>query len=159
MSEVRVREAARADLDDIASLWIEMTDYHAGLDSYYRRTENAHKEFADFAGRNIESTEAAVFVAEAGGQVVGFTMGLLSKRPPIAAELEYGFLTDLAVTELYRRRGVGRKLFNALKAWFDSKDIDRIETSVYANNALSNAFWAAMGFKPFLRRDVYKPDQ
>ena len=75
---------------------------------------------------------------------------MIGQYPPVYERREYGSITDLAVTAEFRRRGVGRRLFEAARDWFASGGLDRLEVRVATTNELSTAFWRGLGFEPYM---------
>jgi ribosomal protein S18 acetylase RimI-like enzyme len=53
----------------------------------------------------------------------------------------------MAVTESYRRKGVGKKMFDEILKWFQFNDIKRLELGTTAQNLIANSFWQKQGFK------------
>lgn len=66
----------------------------------------------------------------------------------------YGYLSDLAVTPRWRRRGLGRALLGELRGWLRQRRIESIQLQYYAHNDAGEAFWRAMNFKPFYNRII-----
>ena len=96
--------------------------------------------------RQLRDADAAVFVWDEGGDVAGFCTARIDRAPPILEERERAEITDLAVREDARRRGVGTALADAACAWIASRGVERVEVRVAARNALGQAFWRARGF-------------
>ena len=47
-----------------------------------------------------------------------------------------------------RRRGVGRRLIEAISDWFLAHGADEIRLSAAVRNEASNAFYRSLGFEP-----------
>ena len=151
-AEVVIREATGADVVRIVELWEEFMDFHAALDPYFTRSADAAENFAKHAAEQIASETATVLVAEASQGLVGFCVARVSERPPVFEIAEFGSIGSLAVTERWRRKGVGEQLFGAAKRWFAERGIARIEVGVVTANELSSSFWREMGFRPYFQK-------
>lgn len=82
------------------------------------------------------------WVAEDGDRVVGFNLCyVLRRRSDAAREL---LLFEIGVHRDVRRKGVGRALIAAMRAWMDEQRVDL--TWVLADNPGAEAFYAACGF-------------
>jgi ribosomal protein S18 acetylase RimI-like enzyme len=150
MPDIVVRRAELRDLGDILPLWEEMMRFHAALDprlevgpegaSYMRRV------FREWLG----SKDCWVLVAEAEGQIVGYIVGRVADNPPVFRLQTYGHISDICVAPEWRRRGVGRRLYQALREWFKEKDLSVVQLNAAHRNSTSLAFWRAMGFEDYL---------
>ena len=93
-------------------------------------------------------------VCEAEGRIVGFLFAWIRRirdhrNMPDADVL---LIDDICVTAQYRRRGVGRALFDYAQAAAKEAGCDRSELSVWAFNEEAMAFYRAMGFAPQIIR-------
>jgi ribosomal protein S18 acetylase RimI-like enzyme len=152
MSQVVVRQANQDDVGGILSLWNELTDYHVALDARFQPAPGAEESWAEILLDWLQSDDACVLVADAGGKLVGFIIGLVRENPPVLLPPKYGLVTDICVDPGWRQEGIGRRLFEALKGWFRDKDLFVIQVSVAHCNPVSQAFWRAMGCEDYLDR-------
>lgn len=145
-----IREAKESDRARVAELFKEMFDFHGQRDPHFTRTESGHNIFANWFVKQIEEDLSLPLVADVGGEVVGYSLGIIRKHPPVFTRRDYGEVNDIAVTERCRRQGIGQLLFEKTRAWFLYNGIHRIETRVATANELSLAFWQKMGFVPYV---------
>jgi GNAT superfamily N-acetyltransferase len=145
-----IRKAVDKDVPAIVELWKEMIDFHKERDRFFSRSATGHKAFAEFLTGNISSETACVFVAEVGKDIVGYCLAVVEKYPPLLEIQEYGLIRNMAITRRYRRKGIGRRLLEEIQSWCSGKGVQRIETRFSTSNELSAAFWAKMGFTPYL---------
>jgi GNAT superfamily N-acetyltransferase len=146
-----IRDARREDTDTIVALWREMMDEHADLDSRFRFSPDAEVEFARHVRRSMRSSGAHLFVGVYGGSVIGYVFGEMQSRPPIYPTGRYGFISDLCVTKRFRRNGLGRALTERMLRWFSAEGATAVELFAADRNEVARAFWASMGFEPFLQ--------
>src|SRR4051794_18571527 len=112
---VSVRRATRDDAVAVAGLAIALFELHAGWDAK-RFTQIATLEgAARYYGERSIAENAAVFVAEADEQIIGFAY--MEYEPVLYAELatKAAWLHDIYVEPDSRRRGAGRKLIVAVR--------------------------------------------
>lgn len=152
--DIAIRNATPDDLDCIATLWQEFMDFHKTRDPHFARSSDGHKNFAKFIGEQIASDNSCVLVAESGSKVVAYCLATIASNPPVFEEKHYGAFFDLAVSEPFRRQGIGEGMFHRIHDWFKQKDIHRIEIRVALSNEVSTAFWRKMGFTPYLETVV-----
>jgi len=151
-SGVVVRQAEISDTESVLSLWEEMMDYHAPLDRRLR----VHPDGGGYMDQAIRywpgDDASSLLVAEAGGSVIGFSLGGsvdtgLGLKPAI-----YGHIAHMCVTDRWRRRGIGRELFARLRDWFQKKDLSSIHIYVSHSNPVSQGFWRGLGFEDYIER-------
>jgi ribosomal protein S18 acetylase RimI-like enzyme len=75
-------------------------------------------------------------VAKDGDQIVGFMCGMVRKylMEDQAPDTDRGYVTLLAVDREYRRRGIGTRLWEQVKAYFQSRDVKAAIVGTFAPN-------------------------
>jgi len=148
-----VRPATEEDFPAMLRLWREMMDFHARVEPRFRPlpTPAGEEAWETHLRETIWGNQDwCVFVAEADGQVIGQMLGVLRDPYPVFEPGRYGYVTDVAVDPAVRRNGVGRALFEALKAWFREQGVSHIELMVAHNSPVSQAFWREMGCSDYM---------
>jgi ribosomal protein S18 acetylase RimI-like enzyme len=121
---VVIRAATVGDAAAVLSLWMEMMDYHARLDRRLRVSPDGSRH----VGKAIEHW-------------------LLDLKPA-----KYGHIAHMCVTSEWRRRGVGRQLFTALRRWLQGEGLASVHIYVSHFNPASQRFWRSLGFQDYVDR-------
>lgn len=145
-----IRRARERDVSTIVGLWQELQQANTSYDKRLATKPSAPSWYESFIRLQIEHENASVLVAEIDGVVAGYVFGQVMQRPTLA-EGDCGYVADLCVAAPYRGRGIGRRLFHELRAWFLRGGINHLEVQVVRGNPASQAFWRKMGFDEFLR--------
>ncbi len=149
---VQVRPATMQDYPALAAIGRESQDLHAQAhpEIFQRETSGFTEEYV----RGLLANEQAmVFVADEGGQVLGYvfvrlrTMSFLDTfRPHVVAEI-----ADIAVTTPARGKGTGHLLFEAAKLWARRQHAERLELMVWEFNERARQFYEQLGMRPLSR--------
>ncbi len=89
------------------------------------------------------SEDAAVFVAEAGGEIVGRLSVARDSHPASSHVADLG----LMVAATHRRRGIGRALLVAAGGWARQNGIRKLELHVFPHNAGAIGLYKRFGFE------------
>jgi ribosomal protein S18 acetylase RimI-like enzyme len=143
---VTIRPATPLDLEAIVTLWMAMMREHESFDSRVRLADKADNAYRQYLRYYIAEIEAAVFVAENGAEVIGYCLAYPARNLPMFLPSQYGYLSDLTVSQPWRGRGIGGALLEAVRRWFRERGIGHIQLQVYDRNASGLAFWRKEGF-------------
>lgn len=149
---MEITVATESHVPEIIELWKEFMDFHKDIDPTLSRRQDAHLSFEKNLRDSISSEDCYILVALDKGRVVGFSDSQISKYPPVFERETYGSVDTMAVTSNYRRKGIGKRMLAKIFEWFASRNIDRIELSVLANNQIGYSFWKKHGFKDYRHR-------
>lgn len=147
-----IRRASPKDVPRLVELWIEMWDFHYRNDERFAPSPLASTSMRHWIEGHLENPMSTVFVSEEKGEIVGYLLVTIMENMPIVLNPAFGFISEIAVTEKARRRGIGEQLVREAHAWLKSRLITSVEVNVSALNAVSKAFWRKMGYRDFLHR-------
>ena len=153
MPDATIRPAQAEDLEAILDLWEELMHHHARLDPRFQPAEDARDVFRETMLEWIKDEVRRVLVAaKDDGELVGYAVAVIAENPPIYELRHYAHVSDICVAPIWRRRGLGRRLFAALRTWFLQRGVGVVRVSVAALNLDSLAFWRKMGFRDHTHR-------
>ena len=150
MADIHIRAARMTDLPVILTLWRELQEINASFDPRLTLNTEASDWFLNYLREQLGNANMGVFVAENDKLVIGYTFGQIMRRPTLASG-DCGYVADLCVHHGWRGQGIGRQLYQYLRAWFQSHGLTAIEVQVVRANPASQAFWRKMGYGDFLR--------
>jgi ribosomal protein S18 acetylase RimI-like enzyme len=99
-----------------------------------------------------------LFVAEAGGELIGFLAGWVRTLPPYFGGYPVGFISDVYVSEQRRSGGIGRALLERAVEFFAAQRISRVELHVLVLNEKAREFYRKLGWKEELVQMVWQID-
>lgn len=145
------RPALRADLAAIVALWAALVEEHGERDPAFAVRPGALDELPALVEALLGDPDAGLWVwDERPAGIIGFCAARCRRAPAATAERARVEITELAVAEAKRRRGIGRALVAAALAWARAAGVARVEVRVAARNPAGQAFWRALGFADFV---------
>lgn len=138
-----------AHLPGVQACLIELQDFERALDP---RMPSGAEIVDDYIPRMLNRCmhcQGKIFVAEVGEQVVGFAT-ILSKVKSEEiedGEIEYGLVSDLIVASRFRKRGVGKKLLEAVESFARSNKVRWLRIGVLAKNHVADGLYDSLGFR------------
>jgi len=145
-----LRRASSGDVETLRELWVDLTGHHARSDALYEVRSGAAPEIERLLRAELHHPDAATWLAEEDGRVLGFCSARIDVAPPIHEEVERAQISDLWVVPEGRRRGVGGELVRTALHWIEGRGVSRVEVRVATTNGEGQAFWRAQGFGDFM---------
>lgn len=137
-SHLIVRSASQSDLEGLTILFDQ-----------YRQFYQCAPDLAaarNWLKENIEQERSAIFVADSGGTLLGFTQ----LYPALCSVdlVDYFVLYDLFVVEAARRQGIARALMNAASDWAKAQGAARLDLETARDNIPGQALYRDLGYEP-----------
>jgi len=152
VSYVRELDSSR-DGQVLADLVIALQNYERQFDPGMPEGSAMVQAYVGLMLARCGKWDGKVFVAEHGGQVVGFVCvwaGVPSEEPDDDPS-EYAFVSDLVLEPAHRHRGLGRELMTAAEDYARARGARRIRLGVLARNMAARAFYESMNY---LEREI-----
>lgn len=153
----QIARAEEHQIPAMAELWLEFMRFHQNIEPFFEPREGAVAGEEEQLRRVMKSEDGLVLVAVDEGRVVGFAHAEIRGPHKVINLGRYGALDTMAVTEGYRRKGVGEAMLTEILDWFRSKNVDRVELEVLSKNDVGYSFWKKHGFTDYRRRLFMKP--
>jgi GNAT superfamily N-acetyltransferase len=143
-----LRRADADDLSELVDLWMEMMRGHEAFDPRVVLTSSAPSDYQSYLAMHIRAPRSLVILTEEEGRIIGFCCAYVCQNLPMFTPAEFGFISDLAVTPDWQKRGIGSRMLEYVKDWLRRQDITCMQLQVYTNNASGKQFWHAKGLAP-----------
>ena len=148
---MRIRPYQPADLDQLKQLTIEGfvgVSIDHGIEENFG-TINGHDwrwRKARHIDEDVKRDPAGVFVAEDGGQIVGYVTTWIDREGGI------GNIPNLAVAASHRNQGLGRQLLEHALNHFRAAGLTHAKIETLAQNAVGNHLYPSLGFVEVARQ-------
>ncbi len=149
MSELLIRRAQEADLPALGRLGALLLRAHHGFDPlrFMAPGTNPEDGYERFLGTQLAEPDAAIFVAERGGEIVGYLYAALEPRSWKDLRDAAGFVHDVVVEERGRRMGTATALLDAAVGWMRSRGAPRVVLMSAEQNELAQRLFTRLGFR------------
>lgn len=145
-SEPSIRRAAAGDFDAIVRLDGELFEsdrrYDPTLDPRWTHSEAGRAFFRE----RIEGTDGVCFVAEAGGELLGYLCGAMIEAEDYRTVRRLAELECMYVRPEARGRRIGERLARAFLDWAREEAAERVRVVACAANAGAVRFYRRLGF-------------
>jgi ribosomal protein S18 acetylase RimI-like enzyme len=147
--DVVIREARRADLPALGRLGALLLRSHYDFDRerFIAPGENVEDGYAWFLGTQLRQKDVAIFVAERGGEVLGYVYAGIEPHSWKELRDEAGFIHDIVVDERGRRGGLASALIERAIAWLRERGMPRVVLWTAERNDVAQRLFAALGFR------------
>ena len=142
-----VRSGRREDSTAAARLWTSSVEEHARYDHVYSAAPDAEKVMRRFLADLSSSSHSSLFIAESGGEIIGFLSGELREGSPAFSSKTWAAVEDVYVVPELRSHGIGRDLFEAFQEWAHQKGATGVSLQVAAGNRRARGFYERLGFR------------
>ena len=136
-SHLIVRSASQSDLEGLTILFDQYRQFY--------QCAPALAAARNWLKENIEQERSAIFVADSGGTLLGFTQ----LYPALCSVdlVDYFVLYDLFVVEAARRQGIARALMNAASDWAKAHGAARLDLETARDNIPGQALYKDLGYE------------
>jgi ribosomal protein S18 acetylase RimI-like enzyme len=143
-----IRRAKRTEMGAVAQFAAALVHEHHALDPRrFMLVEPVADGYRKWFGKEIARRGAVILVAEEDDEIVGYAYGTLEPRNWNDLLDASGRLQDIYVAREARRRGIARRLTEAMLLELKSLGAPRVVLMSAAANPGAQAFFAAVGFR------------
>jgi diamine N-acetyltransferase len=157
-----VRAGCLGDYEQMCVLLAEVDELHRLNLPWLFQKPTVEPRSKAFFEQLLTSQDSVVLVADTGSRLVGVATAMLRSSPDFALFVtqRWGVLDNIAVSQAWRRRGVGAALIADSESWLRARGANWIELGVYEFNADARSFYRALGYLPLstkLRKPLHGP--
>ncbi len=137
----QTRPATPADIPVLIEFWHERA-----LLQQARLADDARERWTRAALGWLENPDVTLLVGlNDQQQVVGYIVGQVQPAPPGTLPEWQGVISEISIDAHHYHQGVGRRLVDAARDWFRSRDIEHFIVHVSQRSAVEQAFWRGLG--------------
>lgn len=145
--DITIEQATSADLATVLDLTMEHARLNEGFDRhYYSLAEGAEEEYRESLRLALRDSSQTIMVARAAEEIVGCIQADV-RRITIFQRSERGFIYNLYVKRMWRRRGIGGQLMEKAIGWLQGRGAEMIFLNVASVNDEARRFYERLGFQ------------
>ena len=147
--DATIRRAGPADLRPLGELGALLMRTHYDFDArrFMAPGYDAEGGYAWFLGTQLEDPNAAIFIAERDGEIIGYVYAGIEPQSWKELRDECGYIHDVAVHERGRGMGIASKLIEAAAEWLASRGMPRVVLCTAAKNTKAQRLFERLGFR------------
>ena len=145
-----MRNAKFSDFNDVNNLMLELHNLHVkNRNDIFKATDSPMKEeyFKDL----LNNQDVKLFVIEnlENSEIVGYSNLKLMNTPniDIVVKSKYIYIDDFCIKQAYKRKGIGKKLFNFILEYAKQQGVESVQLNVWSFNEDAIEFYNFMGMK------------
>ncbi|MHA1686526.1 MAG: GNAT family N-acetyltransferase [Candidatus Heimdallarchaeaceae archaeon] len=147
-SEVEIAKATLSDIDDIIEIWKDIINWHSSFDKDFALDMEGTQNYKMMLNTALVDLSQIVLVAKLDHKVVGFLYGYLKKYSGFFKKRNVAHISDIAVIEQHRNKGIGSLLVNYFKDHFaEQNNADEITLYVHIQNENAIKFYKRHKFE------------
>ncbi len=148
---ILLRQAELVDVENIENLRRQMMLGEIALDPRAKLFPGRLKLMRGNLAQRLGRDNCRVLVAQSlEGGMVGYIVGHIATTAPVFSFSQHGHISGLYVSERWRRKGIGRRLYLELEDWYRREGIAVVQVEVLHRDALSQRFFRSLGFQDYL---------
>ena len=146
---VLIRRAEPKDAPVLGRLGASLVRDHHAFDAQRFLTPGSRlaEGYADFLASQLTEQDAAVFVAERAGRVVGYAYAGIEPRSWKELRDRAGFIHDVAVEPDARGGGIGARLIETAADWLVGRGVPRVMLWTAEQNRAAQRLFEKLGFR------------
>ncbi len=144
-----IRRFRPEDAAEVTGCIMQLQNYERTIDERVLPGEAVESWYLDHLLKTCTEQDGTLFVAEDGGQVVGFA-AVQSKVPNEdldESDYHFALISDLGVNESHRGQGIGRALIEACEAYARGRDARWLRIGVLGQNQPARGLYEDCGFE------------
>lgn len=156
-----IRQAVEEDIKGLIPLYAEFHDFHVrGVPDRLRNpdsmTDSDEATLLNSLRSILQQDDAVIFVADAGGTLVGLAEVYLrhDEPHPLIITHRYGYLQSLIVSAQFRRSGIGRRLVAASHEWAKERGATEMQLDSWEFREGPLHFYEHLGYRTLKRHLV-----
>lgn len=146
-ARVRVRPAALADAERIATLRLALLAEHKSNAVYARMRRDAPARAIELTEEQLTSECEAIFVATRKDRIVGMIRCIDQRGHRLLRPSRFALISTVYVEPRFRRQGILRSLMDAAVAWTRERGLNEMRLQNAIDNPIAIAAWDALGFE------------
>lgn len=146
---MRIRKATLDDFEALKRFKILSKKEELKYSDTLKPLKDTKKKYLDYLKTDLTRQWRAVFVAVGDGKIVGMIIGKRYNAISISRFKRKGYMSNLYVDKIYRKRGIGKKLLIHTLKWLKKKGVRHVSLEIHTKNSAAQNLSRKIGFKDY----------
>lgn len=148
---MNIRPASPTDSAILSSLCVDVQRLHAQHHPDFFKMPETDDFAVAFFEEMLINPNVSIFIAEEGGESLGYILCKLVERPenPFTYAMRYLLIDQISVRPAARGQGAGAALMGEAETLAKKLDVGRIQLDSWDFNLNAHAFFGHLGFQKF----------
>ena len=144
----KIMKGTEGDIKDIVKLWTETINQHAEFDRDFILDSEGKVNFHFVLETALRDKTQVLLVAKEDIEIIGFLYGYIKTHSGFFKRRIIAHISDIAVKDNFRRKGVGKELMRCFEEDFAKKNqVDCMSLYVHIQNQSGLEFYDNLGFE------------
>lgn len=148
---IAIRPLTGDDLPVLCARIADHQDYHRALEPQWPAGKDMAADYLAYLQAECAEHAGRIFLAVDDRTIAGFVCIVTDRRGAPDDPARHAFVHDLFVAREYRRRRIATMLIEAAEAFARSHGVTEVRLAVLERNQDARAFYAALGFRDYVR--------
>lgn len=150
-NSIVIREGRIKDAEKTLPVWDQFMEYHRRISAFdFEMVDNAREMWVKYFKRYVRSRIRKAIIAERNGEIVGFLLGEIQKRPPVFVSHRQAYVDSIGVLERHRSQGIGSMMLDAFADWARERAMPYIMLFVAVENDAVRHLYEKHGFRSMM---------
>jgi len=147
-TSVEITEGTEGDIGEVIKIWTQTINQHAEFDRDFTLDIDGEINFHFVLETALRDQTQAFFVAKVGNKIIGFLYGYIKIHSGFFKKRIIAHISDIAVKDSFRRKGVGTDLMRCFEDDFAKKNsANCMSLYVHIQNQSGLEFYDKLGFE------------
>jgi len=150
-NSIVIRDGRIKDAEKTLPIWDQFMEYHKRISAFdFEMVGNAREMWVKHFNRYVRSRTRKAIVAELDGEILGFLIGEIQKRPPVFVSPLQAYVDSIGVLECHRSQGIGSMMLDAFAVWARERAMPYIMLFVAVENDTARHLYEKHGFRSMM---------
>jgi len=154
---MKIRKATMDDFEELLKFRLLSKKEELKYSDTLKPLSESRKYFKEYLNLDLTKPDRVIFVVVEDDKIVGSILAKFFTPLRISKYSKKGYLSNLYIDKVYRRKGIANKLMLKALGWLSKNKVSFISGEIHIKNNASRKLLSGVGFKEYTIKMVKKP--